>query len=260
MLFSVNYNSKYKGQADEICCPYNQLGLIIPFIKSHSKKRFNIIANNSATVQDIIEQVVLLKDYIDNYTIECSEIKTCCALIDQGYNAYLKYPVTDWEMIMSLIEVGVSDILIDGPLCFQNNELLQLKNEYNIKIRVIPTFSSNAALTENKINTAYIRPEDLKQYTAIDVLDFNYNINLEQEQKDAQYSIYARGTFTFDIGQLIDGLPAVNNLLFKEDFAQTRLNCRQSCKTPHGTCKFCDRYYTFLERVPELINAIKEDN
>ncbi len=42
MQFSVNFKSTKKEDADEIRCPYNQLGRIYDFIKENPSKRYLI--------------------------------------------------------------------------------------------------------------------------------------------------------------------------------------------------------------------------
>lgn len=101
MIFSVNYRSAHKANAEEIRCPYNQLGLIFDFIKENPEKRFNIIINNDITEVELtraIEQIEFVKEVSENYTIECGHIKVLHILLDQGYNAYLKFHVSDWEI------------------------------------------------------------------------------------------------------------------------------------------------------------------
>lgn len=53
-----------------------------------------------------------------DYTIECGEITILQELLNEGYRAYLRFPISDWETFVALIDMGVSDIYIDGPLGF----------------------------------------------------------------------------------------------------------------------------------------------
>lgn len=46
MLFSVSYKSAHKQEADEIWCPWNQLGLLWEFIKDNKEKRYNVLVND----------------------------------------------------------------------------------------------------------------------------------------------------------------------------------------------------------------------
>lgn len=251
MIFSVSHHSGYKKDAGEIRCPYNQLGLIFEFIKDNPNKRYNIIIGNGATQQEInriIEQVDYVKEVAEDYTIECGSLVMLQDLLSRGYNAYLKFPVIDWETFSDLISIGVTDIYIDGPIGFNIDSIKRGKG--NVKIRVSPTISPNTGIAGRQPNSFFIRPEDLSLYEdAIDVIDF-HEVDINKE--DSLYSIYNRGTFNYDINYLISGLPQVNNLLIAKDFAQSRLNCRQACKIPGRSCHICSNNFLIVEKSLEL--------
>lgn len=174
-------------------------------------------------------------------------------LLSRGYNAYLKFPVSDWETFSDLSSIGVSDIYIDGPICFDINSIRKGKD--NVKIRVSPTISANASIAGRTPNSFFIRPEDLNLYDeVIDVIDF-HETNMDKE--DSLFSIYTRGTFNYDIGHLVTGLPQINNLLIGKDFAQPRLNCKQKCKIPGRSCHICHNNFLIIEKSLELA---KKDN
>lgn len=255
MLFSVNYKSQNKSSADEIRCPFNQLGLIFDFIKEHPEKRYNIIISDTLTEVELnkaIEQINYVKEVANNYTIECGNVLMLYTLLNKGYNAYLRFPVNDWETFHDLVKLGVSDIYIDGVLGFSVSRIKQGKE--NVLIRVSPTISPNAAINSiRRVNTFFIRPEDLHLYSsAIDIIDFHEQ---NQEAEDALYSIYTRGTFNFKLNDLIKNLDEdINNLLIQSEFAEARLNCKQKCKVPGYRCCHCTNYFNILRHSLELAN------
>lgn len=250
MKFSLNYKSKHKQQADEIRCPINQLGTIFSFIKDNPDKRYNIIiADDSPIARDkMIEQIEYVREVAENYTIQCGNIPTFRSLVDAGYNAYLRFPVTDWETFRYLQTIGASDIYIDGPLGFQTSALVKGKD--SVAIRVSPTVSPNTALSikDTNANSFFIRPEDLEKYSnAIDIIDFKV---ANQEKEDTLFQIYKRGTFGFNLKELIEGLNyTVPNLFITPDFAQNRLNCGQRCKIPGKSCHLCDTQFSLTNTV-----------
>lgn len=257
MLFSVNYKSAYKQEADEIRCPVNQLGLILPFIKNNPNKRYNIAAVSSVERPKMIEQIDIVKEITDNYTIECNDISTLISLIFNGYNAYLSFPVTDWETFSNLVNQGVSDIYIDGPLGFQFDAVIKAKQDNPVKIRVSPTVSPNAALSSLETSSSFfIRPEDLTRYEEmIDIIDFKIP---EQEKEDALYKIYKRGTFDFNLADLIEHLRLrVPNLFIQKEFVDYRLNCGQRCRIPGKSCHLCD---TQVSLTNTLLDYFKRNN
>lgn len=252
MIFSVSHHSSYKKDAGEIRCSYNQLGLIFEFIKNNPNKRYNIIIGSGVTQQEInriIEQVDYVKEVAEDYTIECGSLIILQDLLNRGYNAYLRFPVTDWETFSDLINIGVTDIYIDGPIGFNIDAIRSGKG--SAKIRVSPTISPNTGISGRQPNSFFIRPEDLSLYEdVIDVIDFH---ETDIDKEDSLYSIYNRGTFSYDINYLINGLPRVNNLLIKDDFAKTRQSCKQRCKVPGYSCHFCQNGFLIIEKSLELV-------
>lgn len=257
MLFSLSYKSAHKQEADEIKCPVNQLGLILPFMKDNPNKRYNIADVSSVERNKMIEQVELVKEIVEDYTIECDNIATFRSLVFNGYNAYIRFPVTDWETFNNLVQSGASDIYIDGPLGFQCSTIIKAKQNNSIKIRVSPTISSNAALGSSKTATSFfIRPEDLSAYEdMIDIIDFKIP---EQEKEDTLYKIYKRGTFNFNLADLIEHLNMrVPNLFIQKEFVEHRLNCGQRCKLPSKACHMCD---TQISLTNTLLDYFEKNN
>ena len=254
MIFSVNHHSKHKTAAQEIRCPYNQLGSIFNFVKINPDKRYNVIVPDElidTEMKKAIEQINFIKEVANDYTVQCGSIPQLHAFLSAGYNAYLRWPVVDWETYYNLRNLEVSDIYIDGPLGFEAKKIAESKGK--TKIRVSPTISPNASLTrENKQPSSfYIRPEDLSLYKdMIDVIDFK---QVNQEKEDVLFDIYNRGSFNFNIDQLIETLPkGMNNLMFKSDFAKTRLNCGQKCRIPGRTCHLCENYFTIMAQLKTI--------
>lgn len=254
MNFSVSYQSPMKQQADEIRCPYNKLGSLFKFIKEHPEKRYCITIDKILTKEEIdkaIEQIDIVISVTDNYTVSCQDFRQSFQFLDLKYNTFLNFPVTDWETFSYLRKLEVTDIYIDGPLGFQCNAITAEKGD--IKIRVSPTVSANSALsrTGRSPSSFFIRPEDLSLYEdAIDIIDFNVPLI---DTETTLFNVYKRGYFSFNIDQLILGLPeGANNVIFNKNFAQERLNCAQKCNIPSRSCHICSRYFTIAEQMQKL--------
>ncbi len=252
MLFSVSYKSSYKKDAHEIKCPDTKLGYIFNFIKEHPDKRICIVSS-SIDLDKVKQQVDMVKEIVQDYTIECRNLKELITLLNEGYNAFLAYPVVDWETFSLLKQIKVSDIYIDGPLGFQQ-EKLSIGKEH-LKLRASPTRSPNASLIGASPQSFFIRPEDLKLYSSIDVIDFQ---ETETKKEDTLFRIYTRGSFDHDLNILIpqSGMD-VNNLLVQKDFGSTRLNCRQRCKIPGYSCHYCLRTPQIIKK---LVKVAKKEN
>lgn len=253
MLFSVSFKSSHKQEADEIKCPVNQLGLVYDFMKNNPDKRYNIkIYRHEENWDKAIEQINIVKKITSNYTVQCESIIHLRRLLKEGYNAYLRFPVVDWETFTNLRDLGVSDIYIDGPLGFQYDDIKTAK--LKTKIRVSPTISPNSALsTSANANTFFIRPEDLSLYDGmIDIIDFN---EAYWDREDTLFTIYKRGTFDFDLKELIQSLNmSVPNMFIRPDFARLRLNCGQRCKRVGRPCHSCETQFTLTNKVLSYFN------
>lgn len=261
MLFSLNHKSKHKQEADEIRCPVNQLGLIFPFIKDNPNKRYNIIVADGSSIEynKLVEQIEYVKEVVqnNNYTIECGDIITFHGFAENGYNAYLRFPVTDWETFDNLKQMGVSDIYIDGPLGFSCPALIKAKEDSAVKIRISPTISPNASLSSStNASSFFVRPEDLPAYEeAFDIIDFKMP---NQEKEDTLFTIYKRGTFNYNLQELIEELNIrVPNLFVRPEFAKQRFNCGQRCRVPGKSCHLCDTQFSLTNA---LLDYFKEGN
>lgn len=244
MILSVNSQSPYKSAAGEVRCASNQLGKIFDFVKEHPEKRYNIILRREEEFDKAIEQIEYIRAMAADYTIECDNIAQLKAFLALDYNAYIKFPISDWESFQGLKDLGVSDIYIDGAIGFQIAPLARGKQE--LKIRSTPTISPNASLCPPSANHFFIRPEDVQLYeSAIDILDLR-QASLEKE--NGLFSIYQRGTFSFNIDNLIENVPAGVNNTGLTDFALKRLDCGQKCKIPGNHCKWCDTQFSFIDK------------
>lgn len=239
MLFSVNYQSKNKAKADEIRCPYNQLGMLYGFMKDNRDKRYLIAGASSEDPGRLLEQADIVRDSVTSYTIECNSILYTKKLIKDGYNAFVKFPVADWETLHSFISMGVSDIYVDSCLGFQLGKVASLCADKGIRIRVSPSLSPTAAITGLKPNSFFIRPEDLSLFDKyIDIIDFKVT---NQEKEDALFSIYKRGNFIYNLKDLLDDCTfSVPNPYLKPEFGQARVNCGQRCLIPGHSCHLCE--------------------
>lgn len=245
MLFSVNQNSNYKDQADEIRCEVNQLGSIYEYAKEHQEKRYMIEVEEYLT-DTLMRQLELFIPIVQDYTISCSMYITVHDLLNQGYKAYYAHPVSDWETYNHLRELEVSDILLSGSLAFSMNEIKRSKG--SIKIRIDPNMA-HLYFAKRKVQSFYIRPEDLYRY--------DYAVDIAEFRDDTSFTIYKRGTFVHDISSLIPGLPQVNNALLDSCFGQSRVVCQQKCQTPGHVCHVCDRYFSIANKTMELIKEKK---
>lgn len=226
-----------KNKVDEIKCPINQLGSIFDYVKENPNKRYNIVSNFEHLNDILYKQIDFIREVAADYTVGCSNFRAMEDLIKKGYNAYFAHPIADWETFLNLVKAGVSDIWIDGSLGFQRNNIVLAKE--NVKIRVSPTMSINAAFSHgDNLNSFFIRPEDLHLYEgAIDIVDF---CQTGKHAEETLLDIYQRGTYMANLRILIKQLNVdIDNNLLPTDFGKARLDCGQKCFIPNKTCHNC---------------------
>ena len=96
-----------------------------------------------------------LLDKQHNYTFATKTYADLHKMLREGKNAFLDFPVTDWETFNQLRDLGVSDIWVDGALCFQLDRLAKAKKD--VRLRVSPQISLNN-ITPNP-TSFFIRPD-----------------------------------------------------------------------------------------------------
>lgn len=252
MKYSLTWKEENWKQADEVICTTNQLGLILKDIQPNQRL---IIVQSGTEIDDIMKYI---PENID-YTIRCTDIWTY-KLISRNYKAYIDAPITDWETFHIYQELGVTDIRIDGPLCFCG-EALSKARESGIKIRIkIGFYSFELANRKLTPNTFFIRPEDISIYEdAIDVIEFPY----EGKKADVLFQIYTEGCFTDNLNILFgkfDNYDDIRNPLFSDVFALRRYNCKQRCLDPAASsCHYCFTEFNIVKSIP-ILSQSEETN
>lgn len=253
------YSSKYKHlHPEELRCDSNQLGTIFEYLKDNKSTRVNVHFNRKDSIDVLEHQISILAAVAANYTISCdtfSQLKDC---LHSAIPAYFNFPVTDWETFTSLVEWGVTDIKIDGPLGFQMDAINKKKGSALIRVR--PQESPNAAISVTDTeNTFFIRPEDVDTYAPyIDILEIAADT---KEQEEVIYNIYKRKQFNNDLSVLVKQLKVqVPNPFIRPDFAERRLNCGQACKGARSSsCRSCQRDIYLTNLVVSHFKTEKKD-
>lgn len=251
MKYSLSFNGHYKTlNVDEIKCLNNQLGAIFNYVKEHPEKRINIRWNEKKEITEkYLKEINFIKETAEDYTISCDTIATLQTLKDKGYNVYYNYPVTDWDSFSQLLDFGVSDIWIDGPLGFQMDKIFIAKKT-GVKIRVSPVLTSGG----EGPTAFFIRPEDLYRYEDyIDYIDFQVQ---ETEREEVLLKIYQQGAWLLTTEELIPHSKIKNiNTLIGKNFGTYRLNCGQKCRIPGRQCYLCKTYLDFSEAAVEALKS-----
>jgi len=238
---------------DELRTASNQLGRVIEYLRDNPTTRVCVQYNSKDSIDVLENELSKLSLVTTNYTVSTKAFSQLREMLHRNIPAYLDFPVTDWETFSNLADWGVTDILIDGPLGFQMEQLSKRKE--NIKIRVRPHASVNASLSmDDNENSFFIRPEDIDTYSPfVDIIEIFCE---NKETEETVFNIYKRKSFNSDLSLLIKQLNySVNNPLIMPDFVQYRLNCGQVCKRSPGRCQMCKNV---LDMTNFVVKAFKD--
>lgn len=215
----------------ELSHPINRLGDIYKKVLHNTTniQRINIVAEKDKNLNDkkLLQQIDLIKSLDIDYTVKCNTFSQVDILKEKGYNFYLDLVVTDWEKFHTLVNYGVSDIFIDGPLGFDIKHLAKK----NVIIRTNPCFSYNT-LNPHTETFFFIRPEDINLYeNYIDIFEFNDTNILD---------IYLKQDYLFNIQDIVSQFPQpFNNKLFPNTWGKIRMGCGMTCMRELESCHFC---------------------
>lgn len=232
---------------DELRTASNQLGRIIEYLRSNPMIRVVVQYNSKDSIEVLENELSKLSLVTTNYTISTKGFQQLKDFIHRGIPSYLDFPVTDWETFSNLLSLGVTDILIDGPLGFDMEQINRRKGD--VKIRVRPQLSINASISfDDNDNSFFIRPEDIDTYAPfIDIIEIFCD---NKEQEETVYKIYKKKSFNSDLSLLIKHLNRfVPNKYIMPEFAAHRLNCGQICKKHPGRCQMCKNIFDCTDLV-----------
>lgn len=284
MRFCVNYFEKfnYLNEIEEINILFEKdekpivenLKALIGMEKVNPKATFNIFmsAQDCANLTEN-ELNAFVMDVV-NYNQEADEsmIKIVFegSLLEEDYSEilYNVFPkiqdndvpfffdsfAKDWDMVLGLLSLGVSDIYISGQIGFCLHllkDILENEGMEDVQIRAVCNAAQASFLYKEQDNfkAFFIRPEDVEFYGQyIDVLEFN-NFS---KSINTTYEIYKRGTWDADLEILIDRLNiSVDNRNLVQPAMQERATCQRKCLTGERSCHICDEAIAYADLLDE---------
>ena len=172
----------------------------------------------------------------------------------------------DWDMVLGLLSLGVSDIYISGQIGFCLHllkDVLENEDKEDVQIRAVCNAAQASFLYKEQDNfkAFFIRPEDVEFYGQyIDVLEFN-NFS---KSINTTYEIYKRGTWDADLEIVIDRLNiSVDNRNLVQPAMQERATCQRKCLTGERSCHLCDEaiaYANLLDEKNVYLTEYMEDD
>jgi hypothetical protein len=230
------------ARAHEISIKYIEDYGLVEFLENHRLQRI-ILCVDAKSFEDaeVRKLAAIRKEHPEyNFTVCLSEFDS--SLIEQfksnNIPFYFKKPCTNWEMFNALIQYGVSDIDLSGPLAFEMSKVIKVleKLEPKPQIRVTANVVKNLNPFTPSLVGFYIRPEDVDLYEEfIDVIEFE-----GLEHQDVFFSIYAeQKAFIGDLCQCIYGFKdRVDNKGLIYLFGERRRDCGRQCLSG-GRCRRC---------------------
>ena len=284
MRYCVNYFEKfnYPNEIEEINILFEKdekpivenLKALIGMEKINPKATFNIFMSAQDCADLIEDELNAFVMDVVNYNQEDNDsmIKIVFegSLLEEDYSEalYNVFPkiqdndipfffdsfAKDWDMVLGLLSLGVSDIYISGQIGFCLHllkDVLENEGMEDVQIRAVCNAAQASFLYKEQDNfkAFFIRPEDVEFYGQyIDVLEFN-NFS---KSINTTYEIYKRGTWDADLEILIDRLNiSVDNRNLVQPAMQERATCQRKCLTGERSCHICDEAIAYADLLDE---------
>ena len=244
---SNRQSKEYLTKADQIKVQFRDRKSIPDLILDYPGKEI-ILENPHSEELDWNELQTWRMLAKDDFVLCLSDPGQLIQAIEKGFKAYFGWTISDYEVLNTVLEMGVCYVRVSGPLFFDLDHV-----DGKIRVTANITFEDGLVRKDGVIGT-YIRPEDVELYDEyIDVIEFG-DCDLKKEQ--ALYRIYAeQKEWPGDLGMIITGLNHTGvNRMIHPDFAKRRISCRQRCKSG-GVCLSCYRFLNLAN--PDLFTEIK---
>jgi hypothetical protein len=255
------------NRADEISIKYIEDKGLVDFMKKFSSQRIILRVDTWDFSQNEVRKLIAIrKQYPEyNFTVALNNLDKDIVPIFQKENIpfFEDEPCQDWETFNLLLEVGVSDIDISGPLAFEMSKVKRVLSSFNRKVVIRATPNKVVKFREGTDDLVgfYIRPEDVEMYEDfIDVLEFE-----GLEHQDTFFSIYAEHkSFIGNLNQCIYNFQKpIDNKGLIILFGERRRDCGRQCLSG-GRCNRC---YTLADLAKpmgdrardKILEAIKKE-
>jgi hypothetical protein len=248
-------DKEYLEKADELKVPWDKREIIPEIFEQYPNKIVVLEYLGTDLTEEEYNELNMYKG------LGRGNFKMCVASItllrDRAIPFYLGYPISDLYTIMGLMNIGVTDIKIEGPLVFNLASVKNLIKDTDINIRIVPNVAyTNGLPYKDGVLGSWIRPEDLSNYEElIDVIEFE-NIPTKAKEQ-ALYRLYMEDKeWDGNLSDLITNLnyPGLNRMI-PTTMSCLRKNCKQACLSG-SNCKICYRMLYLAN--PDLYKNIKE--
>lgn len=246
-------------RADEVRLQYKDHDILIDYSEKLPDKTFILDIPESAAVD-----LPLLHAYAEKVNlILCVETLQSLRVFhkEEGFQSYLRQVITDWTDLDAVVALDPSSIAIGGELAFSLPQVKSITGDIPLRAVANNTKQGNIPHPFHKENYRYfwIRPEDVIYYDKyIHSIDFICNELSKEEtllhiyKENGEYNGNLNLMFT-DLNQNID------NRIFPEEFAITRMTCGQRCFKGEP-CSYCFSVFAFGKAMREAHYNNKKDS
>ena len=158
------------------------------------------------------------------------------------FEFFWAYPITSYYELKGVLKLGVTEVLLGAPLYFD----LTLLDLQKVKVRLIANLCYDDYIPrEDGICGTYVRPEDVDQYEPyVSTLEFRTDVLTKES---TLLDIYKKKEWPGNLNLLLTNLGCdVDNRGIPDEFADARIQCKQSCMRTGG-CHFCETAIKFTK-------------
>jgi hypothetical protein len=243
----VNLSTEFKELVDEITIYYQNMVTpeLIEFLDNNRHRRVNLFIaeeeeffkkNQYKVIAAIYEeQKYNISLLFNNY----NEEKYIEYLSQKRIPFFYKDNINNWDTLVGMLELGVSDVYIVEDLGFDIINVAERVHSYNAQVRVFPNVAQSAWKNTPAIKKFFIRPEDMPLYEGlVDVCEFFG----KSRDFSVYYKIYAVDKEWFGLlDEIIIGFDGnLDGRYIIPNFGECRVKCGKKC-VQRGKCQICDR-------------------
>ena len=171
---------------------------------------------------------------------------------------YWDYPIFTWYELRSILALKPCYLILSAPLFFQ---LDKVKENTEVPIRAFPNIAyDNYIPNQDGICGTWIRPEDTEAYEKY-ISTFEFYEEEAAKEEVLRHIYQDNKNYPGNLSLLIKNLnEPIDNRIFDETFAATRMTCGQRCKMS-PTCNFCNnvfKYGEILKKLSDVKRKLKE--
>ena len=270
MKYCITYNSDFRhfDLVDEIVLSHYSGGdTILSFVPSLVKENKNkrIILDLSYSVKTIEETIIYVRKlreagYGIAIKLDMSDKDLVQPLKDNNIPFMFSTFCINMEMAYTQAKLGASDIYVVEELGFRLKDLQYIRNNFPVKIRVLPNVVQRQNRELGVMSSFWIRPEDTELYEPyVDVFELlDWSDDRPGSRLSVLFEVYKQRQWKGNLNDIIldfDSVPVVNNTGINPHFGEMRINCGKRCYM--GKCNLCgqaaDLAQVFAENGIQLI-------